>query len=118
MSLASQILSLGRVYADLMVAARTTASPEYEDGPALVRRISVPGRINEINAEAYAYFLHAWPPRLYGGNRFCFAAGDEPLRLFWEFNGCYFCRQLTRQETNRLCDASGLPREYGLGLAQ
>lgn len=104
--------SLPQVYADLMVAPHITNQPPDEDCLALIERLSVPGRINEITQDAYSYFLHAWPPRLFGGKRFCYAHGDEPLRLFWISNGRCFCRQLTRNETNRLCDASGLPREY------
>jgi len=107
-------LSLGQVYAELMVRGDVTDVRDDEDCYALMRRISVPGRINEITEDTYWYFLEALPPRLFNGNQFCFAEGDEPLRLFWSRHGHYFCRQLTREETDRICDASGLPREYGL----
>jgi len=106
-------LSLGQVYADLMVRGDLTVVPEDEDCHSLVERISVPGRINEITEDTYWYFLCVLPPRLFNGNQYCFAEGDEPLRLFWSRNGHYFCRQLTREETNYVCDASGLPRDYG-----
>lgn len=106
--------SLRAVYGELMVAAAMTAQADDEDWYALVDRISVPGRVHEITGDAFRWFLHAWPPRLLGENHFGFAQADEPLRLFWTSNGRFFCRQLTRQETNRLCDASGLPREYAI----
>ena len=113
MPLLSQDLSLARIYADLMTCSDSTDLPEDEDWRCLIQRISVPGRINEITEETYWYFLEVLPPRLFNGNRFCFAEGDEPLRLFWSRTGRYFCRQLTREETHRVCDASGLPRDYG-----
>jgi hypothetical protein len=105
---------LEHLYANLMSTAQISRQPRYEDWDGFVERISVTGRINEISEDAYLYFLDVAPPRLFGVNRYCFAEGDEPLRLFWSTEGRYFCRQLTRQESNRLCDASGLPREYGL----
>jgi hypothetical protein len=106
--------SLERVYADLMSAEEVSEQSAYEDWDEFLDRISVSGRINEISRDAYLYFLQVAPLRLFGGNRFCFAHGDEPFRLFWSTEGRYFCRQLTREETHRVCDASGLPREYGL----
>ena len=102
------------VYADLLFGGDVMELPENEDCYALMERISVPGRINEITEDTYWYFLEVLPPRLFNGNQFCFAEGDEPLRLFWSRHGRFFCRQLTREETNRVCDASGLPRGYGL----
>jgi hypothetical protein len=106
-------LCLGREYAELMSAAEATPLPDDEAWTELVERISVPGRVNEITEETFWYFLEVLPPKLFGGNRFCFAEGDEPLRLFWQREGRYFCRQLTRHETQRLCDLTGLPRDYG-----
>ena len=113
MSPLSHDLSLARVYADLKDCSDVTELPEEEDWPALIQRISVPGRINEITEETYWYFLEVLPPRLFNGNEFCFAEGDEPLRLFWFRQGRHFCRQLTPEETHHVCDASGLPRDYG-----
>ena len=109
-------LSLDEVYSELSCAGEVTKQPTDEDWYAFAERISVPGRINEITEDAYRFFLESSPPKLLGRNRFCWADGDSPLRLFWTTDGSYYCRQLTRQETNRLCDASGLPREYGVFL--
>jgi hypothetical protein len=109
--------SLRSVYNQLMLAPAFTEQPAEEDWYALVDRISVPDRINEITEDAFRYFLYAWPPRLLGQSHFGFAQGEEPLRLFWISHGRFFCRQLTREETNRLCDASGLPREYAISLS-
>ena len=105
--------SLWQEYAELMTAIDATRLPDEEGLTELMDRISIPGRINEIAEETYWYFLEVLPPKLFNGNQFCFAEGDEPLRLFWRQQGRYFCRQLTREETERLCDLSGLPREYG-----
>ena len=104
---------IGRVYAELMMATETIALPEQEEWKELIERITVPGRINEITEVTYWYFLEVLPPRIFNGNEFCFAEGEEPLRLFWHCRGRYFCRQLTWEETHRICDASGLPRDYG-----
>ncbi len=107
--------SLGLVYTELMSAPDATGQPDDEVWTELIERISVPGRINEITQETYWYFLEVLPPKLFNGNEFCVAEGDEPLRLFWQRHGRYFCRQLTQDETHRICDFSGLPREYGYG---
>ena len=109
-------LSLDETYAELSHESEVTEQPVDEDWYAFVERVSVPGRINEITGDAFRLFLESSPPRLLGRNRFCWADGDDPLRMFWTTVGRYYCRQLTRQETNRLCDASGLPREYGMYL--
>jgi hypothetical protein len=95
-----------------MNADESSQLPESEDWTELYRRISVPGRLNEISLAAYRYFLETFRPLLYGGNRFCIADGLDALRLFWSTNGRYFCRQLNREETGCLCDASGLSRDY------
>jgi len=105
--------SIGRVYLELMTAAETTALPEQERWKELIERITVPGRINEVTEETYWYFLEVLPPRLFNGNEFCFAEAAEPLRLFWHYRRRYYCRQLTWEETHRVCDASGLPKHYG-----
>lgn len=104
---------IGELYAQLMWPTAVTMLPDDESWPELLDRISVPGRINEIGEGTYWYFLEVLPPKLFNGNQFCFAEGDEPLRLFWRQHGRYFCRQLTREETENVCDLSGLPREYG-----
>ena len=113
MSSDSELPSVGRVYLELMATAEMTALPQHEDWKDLIERITVPGRINEITEETYWYFLEVLPPRIFNGNEFCFAEGDEPLRLFWHCRGRYFCRQLTWEETYRVCDAGGLRRDYG-----
>lgn len=102
-----------RLYCELTDGIETAQLPEMENWSDLIDRISVPGRVNEITEDTYRYFLEVLPPKLFGGDHFCFAEGDEPLRLFWYSLGRYFCRQLTREETDRLCEATGLPREYG-----
>ena len=107
--------NLGQVYAQLQRGDDAARLPEDEEWASLIRRVSVPGHVHEISEETYWYFLEVLPPKLFNGNQFSFAEGQEPLRLFWHSNGRHFCRQLTWDETYRLCDASGLPREYGYG---
>lgn len=79
----------------------------------MVNRLSVAGRIAEISAEVWEYFLDVLPPKLIGRGYFCFAEGQEPLRVFWRQQGKYYGRQLSQAETDRLCDLAGLPRDYG-----
>jgi hypothetical protein len=100
---------LQQLYAELMSAAKSTEQPEDEDWYALIRRISVPGRLNEITRDVYQYFLYCRPTLLYGGNHFSVSDAGESLRLFWITDGRYFCRQLSPQESNRLCNVVGLP---------
>jgi len=101
--------TLERLYAELMSAPRSTAQPEDEDWYALIRRISVPGRINEITGDVYQYFLYRQPTLLYGGDHFSVSDPGESMRLFWITDGRHFCRQLSSQESNRLCNVVGLP---------
>ena len=111
----SERFFLRREYTQLTTAVDVTALPDDEGWTELMDRISVPGRISQITEDTYWYFLEVLPPKLFNGNEFCFAEGDEPLRLFWQRQGRYYCRQLTRDETQRVCDLSGLPREYVYG---
>ena len=105
--------SVIHLYCELTSGIENAELPENEQWYDLINRISVPGRINEITEDTYWYFLEVLPPKLFNGNQFCFAEGDEPLRLFWCSLGRYFCRQLTREETYRVCEATGLPKYYG-----
>ena len=101
--------TLERLYAELMSASEITEQPQDEDWYALIRRISVPSRVNEIAGDVYRYFLHVQPTLLFGGNRFCFSEPGESLRLFWMTDDRYFCRQLSPEESDRLCNVVGLP---------
>lgn len=87
--------------------------PQEEAWPEMIARISVAGRIAQIIDDIWEYFLDVLPPRLMGRGYFCFAEGQEPLRIFWRRGGDCFVRQLTQTETDRVCDLSGLPRDYG-----
>src|SRR5438876_12309505 len=69
-----------------------------------VQRISVPGRIVEVNEEQYFYWLEVLPPKFMSGSLFAFAEGAEPLRLFWQAeDDSYWMRQLTWDETQTFC---------------
>lgn len=97
----------------LTSAAEVSVLPDEEEWTEVVNRLSVAGRIAEISADVWEYFLEVLPPKLMGRGYFCFAEGQEPLRIFWRQQGKYFGRQLSQQETDRLCDLAGLPRDYG-----
>ena len=100
---------LQQLYGELMSAPKSTQQPQDEDWYALIRRISIPGRMNEITRDVYQYFLFRQPTLLYGGDHFSVSEPGGPLRLFWITDGRYFCRQLSLQESRRLCDVVGLP---------
>ncbi len=93
--------------------APISKQPEEEEWHATVERLSSAGRIAEITEETWFHFLEVLPPKLHCGRAFAFAEGQEPLRLFWHRRGKYYGRQLTQEETNRVCDLTGLPRHYG-----
>jgi hypothetical protein len=87
--------------------------PENEEWAAAVERLSVPGRINEISEDIYFEFLEVLPPKLLRGSFFAFAEGQEPLRVFLRRQERYLGRQLTQEETDKLCELTGLPKNYG-----
>ena len=65
-----------------------------------------PGRVCEIDEKTYWYFLELLPPRWIDGNWFAFGEGTGPFRLFWQFQGSYFARELTDEETKTFCQLS------------
>jgi hypothetical protein len=87
--------------------------PENEEWAAAVVRLSMPGRMNEISEEVYYEFLEVLPPKLMRGSFFAFAEGQEPLRIFLRYQERYLGRLLTQKETDRLCELTGLPKDYG-----
>ncbi len=87
--------------------------PENEEWAAAVARLSVPGRISEISEDIYFEFLEVLPPKLLRGSFFAFAEGQEPLRVFLHRQERYLGRQLTQEETDKLCELTGLPMDYG-----
>ena len=94
--------TLGEYVAQLQ-QADVIPRPEGEDWPALMARISFPARIAVIEEETYWYFLEVLPPKYQRGSLFAFAEGAEALRVFWQKGDCYFCRQLTWDETTTFC---------------
>lgn len=87
--------------------------PENEEWAAAVARLSVTGRVAEISEEIYFEFLEVLPPKLLRGSFFAFAEGQEPLRVFLRRHERYLGRLLTQEETDKLCELSGLPKDYG-----
>lgn len=83
--------------------AETVPRPATEEWAALIQRISVPAVIAEIDEDTYDYFLDVLPPKYQRGGLFAFAEGAEALRLFWQHDERYFCRQLTEAETAQFC---------------
>jgi hypothetical protein len=101
-----------------LLGSLTTGVPiieqiENEEWPNVIARLQVEGRIAEVTEEVWYYFLEVLPPKLLRGNWFAFAEGQDPLKLFWRKQGRHYGRQLTWEETHRLCDATGLPKDYG-----
>src|SRR2546426_112399 len=66
-----------------LCTAEHVPRPDNEEWSAMIARISVPGRIADIDEEAYFYFLEVLPPKFMGGGCFAFAEGAEPFRFFW-----------------------------------
>ena len=87
--------------------------PENEQPLTTIERLSVPGRINEISGDIYFEFLDLLPPKLLRGSFFAFAEGQEPLRVFLRHDKRYLSRQLTQEETDKLCELTRLPKDYG-----
>ncbi|MBI3468319.1 MAG: hypothetical protein HY000_35395 [Planctomycetes bacterium] len=105
--------NLKGLLASLTIGAPIAELPEDEEWPAVITRLHVEGRIAEITEETWYYFLEVLPPKLLRGSLFAFAEGQEPLKLFWRKAGRYYGRQLTWDETCKLCKATGLPKDYG-----
>ena len=107
----------GETLEDLLRSLTTgvpiSEQPDGEQWPNVIARLQVEGRIAEISEEVWYYFLEVLPPKLLRGSWFAFAEGQEPLKLFWRKQGRHYGRQLTWDETHRLCDATGLPKDYG-----
>ena len=87
--------------------------PDNEEWAAAVERLSVTGRINEISEDVYFEFLEVLPPKLLRGSFFAFAEGQEPLRVFMRRQERYLGRLLTQEETDRMCELTGPPKNYG-----
>ena len=87
--------------------------PKNEEWAAAVGRLSVPGRVAEISEEVYMEFLEVLPPKLLRGSFFAFAEGQEPLRVFLRRQEKYLGRLLTEEETDKMCELTGLPKDYG-----
>lgn len=89
--------------------AEIVPRPDNELWEAAMSRLSVPGRIAEVDEDAYFWFLECLPPKYQRGSLFAFAEGAEALRLFWQRGEQYFCRQLTWDETNDFCCLARIP---------
>jgi hypothetical protein len=106
--------SMQQVYRDLTAGCESAVqAPDVEQWSELIQTITVAGRIHAVTEETYYYFLEVLPPKLQRGSFYAFAEGQEPLRIFWTRGGQYYCRQLSDDETLRVCRTSGLPLDYG-----
>jgi len=105
--------TLKEILTSLTTGVPIAEQPDEEKWPDVIARLQVEGRIAEISEEVWYYFLEVLPPKLLRGSWFCFAEGQEPLKILWRKQGKFFGRQLTWDETHRLCDATGLPKDYG-----
>lgn len=86
--------------------------PDGEEWKAMIERISTPGKIADIDEEAFWYFLEVLPPKYQSGSCFAFAEGAEEFRLFWRSGGQHFCRQLTWDETKEFCQHARMHFPY------
>ena len=97
-----------KYFLSCLSAAEHVPRPEGEEWKATIERLSNPGRIADIDEETFFYFLEVLPPKYQSGHFFAFAEGAEELRLFWQADGQYFCRQLTWVETGQFCQLAGI----------
>ena len=76
-----------------------------------VERISTEGRITDVTENRWYYWLEVLPPRLFIPGGFCFGEGADALRLFWfdKKSNRYLVRQLSWEDTVKLCDFAGSP---------
>ncbi len=105
--------TIGGFLAPLTVETDATSQPDDESWAAMIERISNADRVAEVGEETWWYFLEVLPPKILEGRWFAFAEGQEPLRIFWQQSGNFYCRQLTEEQSMRVCELTGLPKEYG-----
>jgi hypothetical protein len=86
--------------------------PDGEKWWDTVKRITVPGRVAEVNKEIYWYFLEVLPPRFLEADFFAFAEGMAPYLVFWADGDRYFSKQLTWKATERFCRSAHLLEDY------
>ena len=87
----------------LMKLEDVVPQPEHEEWSDMIARITVPGRVAEVTEKTYDYFLEVLPPRLMRSSMFVFAEGEDPLTIFWQKEGKYYCRRLTDAEHDQAC---------------
>jgi len=101
--------ALNAFVSELKNATVVPGVPGDTDWKQHVEEISIPGQVVRVTEDDYYYWLEVLPPRWMYKSHFCFAEGEEPFRLFWQDrNGHYFARQLTCEETLRLCRLAGI----------
>ena len=101
-----------KYFLSCLATAEHVPRPDNEEWQALIDRISIPGKIADIDEEAFFYFLEVLPPKFQSGNAFAFAEGAEELRLFWRNGNRFYCRQLTWEETKTFCRLAGVLFPY------
>lgn len=90
-----------------------SAQPGDEAWERTIERISDSNRVAEITEDTWLYFFEVLPPKILRGRWFGFAEGQEPLRIFFVRDGRCFCRQLTEEQSVRVCELTVLPKDYG-----
>lgn len=99
--------------APLTAIDSATLQADNEPWSATIERISNADCVAEISEETWDYFLEVLPPKILEGSWFGFAEGQEPLRIFYRTQGKHYVRQLTEAQSMRVCELTGLPKEYG-----
>ena len=98
-----------KYFLSCLSVAEHVPRPDNEDWKAMIDRISVAGRIAEVDEDTYYHFLEVLPPHYQRGSLYAFAEGAEAFRLFWTRDGRNFCRQLTWDETQVFCRLARIP---------
>ena len=101
-----------KYFLSCLSSAEHVPRSDNEEWKTMIARISIPGKIANIDEETFMYFLEVLPPKFQSGNAFAFAEGAEPLRLFWRSAEHHFCRQLSWDETKQFCRLAEMSFPY------
>lgn len=70
----------------------------------------VEGMIHQVDRTLYGYYAESPTLRWADGHKFAYARDMEPFQFFWKFDGEYFGRQLSEEETFRFCQLLDVKR--------
>jgi len=70
----------------------------------------VEGMIHQVDRTLYGYYAESPTLRWADGHKFAYARDMEPFQFFWKFDGEYFGRQLSEEDTFRFCQLLDVKR--------